>query len=107
MPLDKAKETSWTIHVGDKSQVMELSYKEMDGVLDSILLSITGKNSATLKMKPSEFQKIYLILRSFHDLLVSNDINTPEPSLHRELPEDSLGDMDGDQKINTDEWEPW
>jgi hypothetical protein len=107
MSVDKAKETSWTIHIGDKAQVMELSYKEMNGILELILISISSNNSATLKMNPAEFQKVYLILRSFHDLLVSNDINTPESSLHQELPESPFKEINRDHKINTDEWEPW
>ena len=108
MSNNNVKETSWTIHLGDKSQKFEMSYTELEGMLQSINFSITNKNTSTLQMTPNEFQKVYLLLRSFHDLLISNDINNEQSTLHQDLPpKDALEGIDGDSTFNTEEWDPW
>ena len=111
MPLENTKKTKWTIHLGKTSQVMELQYQEIEGIIQSISIKINNKTEAAIQMKPVEFQKMYLILRSFHDILVSNDtINLENPTFHSILPQykvENDEDSPENRKINTDEWDPW
>ncbi len=111
MQSDKVKETLWTIHTRGKSQKIELRYKELMGDIQSIKFKISNDdNTASLEMAPSEFQKIYLIFQSFHDLLTSSDDmnNVEKSSLPHTLPKEKDDeDLFGNREINTNEWEPW
>lgn len=104
MQNDKPKETVWTIHTGPDHQTIEFRYSEIQGILQSITFQITNRNNyAILEMTPIQFQKIYLILRSFHDLLISDNFPQIQP------PKEKLNDLNlsANQDIKTDEWDPW
>lgn len=111
MQSDKLKETLWTIHSRGKTQKIQLKYSELSGIVQSIEFKLRNKEDiATLNMTPSEFQKIYLIFQSFHDLLISSDLNNEEtPTFHHVSPKESTNDEDfsGDREIDTDDWDPW
>ncbi|TFG19343.1 MAG: hypothetical protein EU530_06460 [Promethearchaeota archaeon] len=111
MQRDKVKETLWTIHSRGKTQKIELRYTELSGIIQSIVFKIKNKEeAASLNMTPTEFQKIYMIFQSFHDLLISSDLDNEEVStFHHTDPKEYIDDeeVSGDREINTDDWDPW
>lgn len=111
MQSDKVKETLWTIHSRGKTQKIELRYTELSGIVQSIVFKIKNKEEvAAVNMTPSEFQKIYLIFQSFHDLLISSDLDSEEtPTFRHTSPKGNADDeeISGDREINTDDWDPW
>jgi hypothetical protein len=111
MQNDKLKETLWTIHSRGKTQKIELRYTELSGIVQSIEFKLRNKeDKASISMTPSEFQKIYLIFQSFHDLLISSDLNNEEnPTFHHASPKESTNveNFSRDREINTDDWDPW
>lgn len=111
MQSDKVKETLWTIHSRSKTQSIELQYKELQGIIQSIKFGIRVNDATvSLEMSPVEFQKTYMIFQSFHDLLISNDLNnTVKSSFRHSQPKEKIEDeeLSGDFEINTDDWDPW
>ena len=111
MQSDKVKETLWTIHSRGKTQAIELRYTELSGIVQSIVFKIKNKKDvASVNMTPSEFQKTFLIFQSFHDLLISSDLDSEETNTFRHTVPKEKSDheeISGDREINTDDWDPW
>jgi hypothetical protein len=111
MESEKSKETLWTIHIRESKDQVKLRYREREGKIESIFLGI-GKpnNNINLEMSPDEFHKIYLILKSFRDLIGSDkSFNSDQPIFEEDSSDITVKKKEflNDNNMGLDEWDPW
>ncbi len=103
------KETFWRIHIKNTKKELILRYTEQEGVIESVTLGIleNEKDDIFVKVTPREFQKINAIMRSFGDLLSTDNIiqetrNQTSPRILLKKTEEAEF-----SPSDPDEWDPW
>ena len=109
MGKDQKKETSWRVHIKNTKKQVVLRYTEQEGIIESVTFGFSedGKDKIIVKVTPREFHKINAIMKSFGDLMNTEDIyqetnvQTPPRILLKKTEESEISSSD------PDEWDPW
>ena len=109
MGQDQMKETLWRIHIKNTKKEFILRYTEQEGIIESVTLGFSEneKDDKFVKVTPKEFRKINAIMKSFEDLMNTEEmiqdskIQHPPRILLKKNEESEFTPSD------QDEWDPW
>lgn len=126
MEIEKARETTWKIHLKKKSDNIEITSVEVSGQVKSIKLALKTKNEEVMvEMDKNEFFNFLSLILAFKDVIIGDDSNfiKDDPIKHEVFSEkyedkdleredfnetynENLESEDSDE-LNPEEWDPW
>ena len=126
MEIEKARETTWKIHLKKKSDNIEITSVEVSGQVNSIKLALKTKNEEVMvEMDKNEFFNFLSLILAFKDVIIGDDSNfiKDDPIKHdvfsekyedkdleredfNETYNENLESEDSDE-LNPEEWDPW
>ncbi|MFO8019346.1 MAG: hypothetical protein R6U96_11975 [Promethearchaeia archaeon] len=74
MEIEKTRETSWKIHLGNKNNFIELSSIEVGGEVRKIRLSLKNNKNNTMEveMDKDKFFNFLSLISAFKDVVIGN-----------------------------------
>jgi hypothetical protein len=126
MEIEKTRETTWKIHLKEKSDIIEITSVEVSGLVKSIKLALKTKNdNIMVEMNKNEFFNFLSLILAFKDVIIGDEVNfIQDQSLksegYNEKYEDknletedfneafnkSIENEESDE-LNPEEWDPW
>ena len=126
MEIEKARETTWKIHLKKKSDNIEITSVEVSGQVNSIKLALKTKNEEVMvEMDKNEFFNFLSLILAFKDVIIGEDVQfLKDQSIKSEVYNDKYEekdlekeDFDGtynenlenedSDELNPEEWDPW
>ena len=126
MEIEKARETTWKIHLKKKSDNIEITSVEVSGQVNSIKLALKTKNEEVMvEMDKNEFFNFLSLILAFKDVIIGEDVNfIKDQSIKNENYEEKFEDKDLEREdfnhsynenlenedsdeLNPEEWDPW